>query len=359
MVKYWGTPEPDSRKVPRYPRRLDTLSIDFPYTRPGSFDPPIPTAEDVENRGTSLRALMAGLNLSSGCFRSTWSRSQTVRNYLKRQKTSCFSTDLRPSEASAYLPYFPNQGADPLHLRTTYKYNGPLPEYHYIVMEYIEGDTLDKLWRNLSDEHKNIVCSKLGRQLRYLQDIPQPGSQPYYGRVGNKGWRSDHKPFWTPRNEVRGPFASYHDLVNGMYEGAEFNIANSFVIQGGYSTHQITELDMFKQKLLDCSSQDQQPTFTHPDLTFINIIVNPIKEGTDYEVTIIDWECAGWLPRWATTGILQIGLWPNYNDVRESAKDSFKPFLSRVLGELEPISAEVSEFVENYLSNYETNYWFI
>lgn len=58
-----------------------------------------------------------------------------------------------------------------------------LPEYHYIVMEYIDGITIDQdKWLDLEPQARSKIYRNIGKQLQLLRSIPAP-SPSYYGRI--------------------------------------------------------------------------------------------------------------------------------------------------------------------------------
>ncbi|KAF2004262.1 hypothetical protein P154DRAFT_572296 [Amniculicola lignicola CBS 123094] len=274
MIKHFRITDPIKAMLERSQakRCLDGLSIKFPFQLPGTFNPPLPTAEDV--------------------------------------------------------------------LRTLAMYSRPLPVYHYIVMDYVKGQTMSKdLWSSLPGESKAIICSKLGSQLKEFRNLPQPGPDPYYGRVGEKGFASDNLMFMTDLKEINGPYLSYQALVDAMYKAAE--AATALMLAQGWIKDvepYIAELKVFKSTLLRCPPKGQRPTFTHLDLKIENIVVKQVNQSTDYDVTIIDWGSAGWLPAW--TDVITLYMRP------VSLLEDKTFFETRVGQELDPVDNTVVKFLK-------------
>lgn len=61
----------------------------------------------------------------------------------------------------------------PLSIHTPHIYSsGSHGQYPYIVMEKLQGIPLNKIWKDLSDEEKLTVISKLGKAIRQLHSLP-------------------------------------------------------------------------------------------------------------------------------------------------------------------------------------------
>ena len=138
------------------------------------------------------------------------------------------------------------------------------------VVKRIEGITLDEAWPSLSETEKHDIakqtCSYL-EQLRSLQS--------------NQIESLDHRPlydaflFGGDRRTPHGPLKSDDELWDEM-------VGN------------IKQLPDGVQKVLRNSMPPSTPyTFTHGDLSQVNIIVKDAKLAG-----IIDWEHSGYMPRW-------------------------------------------------------------
>ncbi|KAH8725518.1 hypothetical protein GQ44DRAFT_726956 [Phaeosphaeriaceae sp. PMI808] len=136
------------------------------------------------------------------------------------------------------------------------------------VTEYIEGEVVDyRTWLGYSDE--------------LLRAIPSEG---YFGRVHYQGWRPSLEGMHLRLKEMRGPFNSYEEYVSAMYKTAELDGARSYS-SDEWGSHAQHYLSIFKPFLL--SVHDWQPKFTHANLRWANIIVQP-PQGTGESAS--DWE---------------------------------------------------------------------
>jgi hypothetical protein len=166
------------------------------------------------------------------------------------------------------------------------------PAVLYIVMQYIHGNTLLAEWPTMSEAQKSTVGKKLRSYFAQLRDIPSPG---YYGSRGR-----GHMPngiFWDGETEyldpaISGPFETEADLNNGLVlKSRSIDESNK---RRGYKAD-------FYAKSLPMVLRGHRPTFTHGDFQRKNVIVRrkeqtELAEDDDYEVTLVDWEKAGWYP---------------------------------------------------------------
>ena len=136
-----------------------------------------------------------------------------------------------------------------------------------ITMEYIDGDNLEKIWKELSQEQKLAIAEQLRGFICQLREL----KGDYIGSI-NGGQALDLRI-----QEIRGgPFTSE----------AEFN---NFLLSGIFPRIPRIYRDIAQRSL----QTDHDIVFTHADLAPRNIMV---KDGCI--VAIIDWECAGWYPEY-------------------------------------------------------------
>lgn len=161
----------------------------------------------------------------------------------------------------------------------------------YLVMEYLQGDTLESLWPSLATVEKDLILLKLRGIFNQLRALPSHG---FFGDV-NKGHVPHHLLF-SPGYEQKasGPFESERDFVLGLVSRSRRNAKSN-------KEHSYLA-DFFENQLLcDLADDDRTPIFTHSDLQTKNILVRQISSpnspnGKEYEVSIVDWESAGWYP---------------------------------------------------------------
>lgn len=164
---------------------------------------------------------------------------------------------------------------------------------NFIIMEFIEGDTLTDMWPNLSATQKSNIATKLRAFFHELSQLPSPG---YFGSLGERPLLDEI--FWTREKipSINGPFETEQALIEAM--------AQKYVYDGRPSY----KADYYRQSLPHIF-RDHRPTFSHADCQRKNIMVRkgPSLEylintdqllDDDFEVTIIDWEKAGWYPNY-------------------------------------------------------------
>ncbi|KDQ08646.1 hypothetical protein BOTBODRAFT_563237 [Botryobasidium botryosum FD-172 SS1] len=140
----------------------------------------------------------------------------------------------------------------------------------FMVMEYIDAPSLDRVWHTLSATEKRSVLLQLQGYLRQLRSLrpPHPGIVEAADGTGCLDKRQQGEPF--------GPFTvdEFHTFLGHDY------------------LHQKKDLyPQFQADFERCAGRTYDTHFTHGDLAPRNILV---RNGSI--VGIIDWECAGWFP---------------------------------------------------------------
>ncbi|KAL6240225.1 hypothetical protein RBB50_012885 [Rhinocladiella similis] len=158
----------------------------------------------------------------------------------------------------------------------------------FLVMEQIQGQTLDTLWPTLGDEDKVIILNKL-RDI--FESLHSPPGQGFFGSV-LKGpipyhlfWDSDGDP------TITGPFEAASDMIYGLAKRSRANSALN---------HKDPYLAEFFERNLAPALDDRSATFCHSDVQRKNIIIENLPTHlTGFEnvrVVLLDWEVAGWYP---------------------------------------------------------------
>ncbi|GLA01027.1 hypothetical protein AnigIFM60653_010880 [Aspergillus niger] len=146
-------------------------------------------------------------------------------------------------------------------------------EHTFILMRRIPGEPLSNVWSKLTIDEKNKIAKQTAeylQQLRALQSdkIQCLGGRPVFSNFLFKNEGSNEVP--------RGPLASDDELWAEMERGLNEKIPEAARV-----------------RLRQCMPSAMPYTFTHGDLTNVNIMV---ENG---ELTgIIDWETAGYFPVW-------------------------------------------------------------
>ncbi|EFR05033.1 hypothetical protein MGYG_08039 [Nannizzia gypsea CBS 118893] len=159
-------------------------------------------------------------------------------------------------------------------------------EINYMVMEFIEGQTLKTYWEILSTDEEEYIVATLKGYFTELRLLPSPGC---YGFLGRQPFRTMIFESVEPNPTINGPFETEEDL-------------NEAIILS-YAARRPRESCVYE---------------TNIDLQCKNIIVkkndNPNTSGTGrmYEVAVIDWEEAGWYPSyWEYTLAAHASDWEN------------------------------------------------
>ena len=115
----------------------------------------------------------------------------------------------------------------------------------------------------------------------------------------------------TTNDELCGPYSSYDEFCQATCTSAE--LQSGCFLQPGFLEEQTRQelLAKLKKTIYTWSSR---PTFTHVDPHGRNTIVRRIPDTTgdgqdSWEVTLIDWEGAGWFPDWFQKTMLYECTW--------------------------------------------------
>ncbi|KIY46229.1 kinase-like protein [Fistulina hepatica ATCC 64428] len=145
----------------------------------------------------------------------------------------------------------------------------------WLVMDYIEGETLDVVWPRMSWWRRLCVVWTIRGYIRQLRRIPLPNPD-IPGPFDGTGDPFRCEGFYFTEDGA-GPFNSYADLV-AWYD----------------MKRQITAYYEPKNNAPFPPFDASEPlTFVHGDLNMRNILI-----GTDGKVWLIDFGCAGAYPPW-------------------------------------------------------------
>lgn len=141
-----------------------------------------------------------------------------------------------------------------------------------ILMRRIPGEPLSKAWPKLSTDEKERIAKQTAEYLQQLRKLQSDSIQSLGGRPVFSNFLFKDKDSELPH----GPLASDDDLWDDMERGLKETIPEAV-----------------RMRLRHCMPSAMPYTFTHGDLTNVNIIVeNGSLTG------IIDWEMSGYFPVW-------------------------------------------------------------
>lgn len=225
-------------------------------------------------------------------------------------------------------------------------------ECYYLIMEFIEGEILStELWMSLNNDAHKKICSKISDQLQLLRAIPSEG---YYGRVHHQGFSPAVTLFRVRYKHMNGPYDTYEDCISAMYTSAEHRVT---IMDWGEEHIPEAELYLpkFKRTLSEWGSHE--PTLTHLDLQLSNFIVQSGKKSgenaDDWEVVIIDWAEAGWLPAWMQAVSLSQRFGLAIGDYKVDKRGTTE-FIQRVTQKFEePYSEQMAFFQDLHIMGYD------
>ncbi|KAH7110125.1 hypothetical protein B0J11DRAFT_599679 [Dendryphion nanum] len=170
-----------------------------------------------------------------------------------------------------------------------------------MMMDFIEGIPMNSdRFAELPEQAQNIICAKVSAQIGYLRSLPSEG---YYGRVHRQGWLCAPEGIRTDTSaskSVSGPYNTYEEFTSAIYRAFELSKAVGLL---GTGTEFPPKYAPSTAKLWSIFPgwNPHEPKFTWIDPKMTNLIARPTKgnaENEDWEVFLIDWECAGWYPAW-------------------------------------------------------------
>jgi len=174
---------------------------------------------------------------------------------------------------------------------------------HFIIIDYIEGETLSGTkWLSLGENSRSIILSRLCEQFQLLRSIPSEG---YYGCVHRQGWIPYYSFLRKMQPGPAGPYDTYEEFVAALMSSARLTTAMMTQFED-FWPEQSDALSRMESGLRACNGR--RPVFTHMDPSVHNTVIRQIvKPGgeEDWEVTLIDWAEAGWLPAWMQTWCLK------------------------------------------------------
>lgn len=154
----------------------------------------------------------------------------------------------------------------------------------HIVMEYIEGETLEKAWKNLTPQQREMTCRQLSGYIAQLQQLRGTRVEAANGESVNIILGSIR--------EGGGPFNTVREF-------------NDWVVDGVF--HRITP-PRFKENCRAALSDCHDICFAHGDFAPQNILVDETGSVT----AVLDWELAGWFPAYWDIGKILTDIPENF-----------------------------------------------
>ena len=153
----------------------------------------------------------------------------------------------------------------------------------FIVMEYIEGQTLAQALPSLTSTERQNVFDQIQEILSHLRNLPPPD---YLGSIGRRPF-GDGIFYTNPVDQATcGPFASQDEMNEGMLRRLAETCVPSHI--------------NLLRKLIDSTLRNHRTVFTHADLQPKNIMLRRTGTKQDgsriFDIKIIDWEMSGWYP---------------------------------------------------------------
>ena len=162
----------------------------------------------------------------------------------------------------------------------------PQTNRSFIIMELIEGKTLEKILPSLSSADRRDVFEQIQDALVHLRSLQPPG---YIGSVGRKPL-ADGIFYTEPLDPTTsGPFASQDEMNEGIIRRLAETCVPSHVA--------------LLRNLIESTLHGHRTVFTHADLQPKNIMVARRKDAdqvgrSTFAIKIIDWEMSGWYPEY-------------------------------------------------------------
>lgn len=185
---------------------------------------------------------------------------------------------------------------------------------NYIIMENIPDLDLHTLWPTLSPDQKTQICELMKKNIRLMRD----GSLlSCYCSLDGAALRHDFfRSTLSGRWMFYGPFVddkAFNSFLFHTYLGSLNNDNRGFTAEF-YANHTSAIL------------YDHPGVFTHGDLQRSNILVQILPDSNIGGITIVDWEYAGWYPRYWEYVMAVRGCGPVPDDWLGNVEQILQPF---------------------------------
>lgn len=156
-------------------------------------------------------------------------------------------------------------------------------KFGYLVMEYIEGDRLDKQWRSLTHDQKVTVMRTLRGYVDQLHAVQQPGNAGWIGSVSGQACLD-----LALIDALSGPFTNEEE-----YNDWRISLFSWYANESPKVKHQ---LDDIRQQM----RHDHRIVLTHGDIARNNVLIRVDGDGPGdvSVVALVDWGQTAWRPEY-------------------------------------------------------------
>jgi hypothetical protein len=273
----------------------------IPYFCEGPFQKPIPTAQDVEDEAVLTYKPRGDCGLPSMVIRvnEIYAVKVSAMHEILYEAYNIMYLEKMGIRTPKLYAVFSHQGLNPLRIHED-RLPSPLPEYHYMVTEFIEGDLLGDKCTSYNPETQRKISASVGDQIQKLREIPCPHPE-YYGLLDGQPWPGI-SPFQVQKLPPRGPWYSHDEVVDALIESGRWSCVSGNIYAKDYFDFQQLAFRNYEYCIRDIDAHARRPVLAHLDPHGWNIIV---KYGTcdeDFEVVFVDWYSLAWVPAWMGIG---------------------------------------------------------
>ncbi len=147
----------------------------------------------------------------------------------------------------------------------------------FIVMERINGKTLEETWHIFDEQQKKMIIAQLQRHIGQMRTVKSPGG---YCSLDNKPLLNEI--FWTHSRDCSGPFSTEAELYDA-------------IVRKCLTSEALKQKAEYYRDVLPSVLRGHEPILTHGDIQRKNII---LRTGSVADIVLLDWESAGWYPRY-------------------------------------------------------------
>lgn len=247
-----------------------------------------PVTLPFQNNSLSLPTLPTTDEIRA-CPNILWERSTAKVVAVNDEIVAKFGGSITSAEGQAliYLQQHVPEASAP-RLYAMYEDSDQL----FLVMQRAPGVQLNSIWPSLTESEKDDIIAKLCQTFDAMRRTECPWPD-FFG--GLDGGSLRHYLFYSQKGDQKhmGPFHNEAALVAGLTENYR-----ALTERNGRPDFKVRFYETYLSRVL----QGHRPTLTHGDVQQKNIIVaentsrrNP-QGVRSFNVTLVDWESAGWYP---------------------------------------------------------------